>query len=154
MKVLSCLNQSLMCHCRKFFLLLLILALPLFLGAWSITMNRGGINPNYVDKIEDGKTKKSEILTLFGDPQETKRTPEGVIFVYKTYATKEASPRKAAKDEGPNTTTAVDSPYSLEQNLNRKSKEGPTQELSSSLTIFFGRDGDTVQSHEFKKNKE
>ncbi len=154
MKMVSNLNQSLMRHCRKFCLLLLILALPLCLGAWSITMNRGGINPNYVDKIQDGKTKKSEILTLFGDPQETKRTPEGVIFVYRTYATKEAAPKKAAKDEGPNTTTAVDSPFSLEQNLKRKSKQGPTKELSSSLTVFFGQDGDTVQSHEFKRVEE
>ncbi len=116
-------------------------------------MNRG-INPNYVDKIEDGKTKKSEILTLFGDPQETKRTPEGVIFVYKTFTTKESTPKKGAKDEGPSTAPAVDSPYTLEETLKRKSKEGPTPELSSSLTIFFGRDGDTVQSHEFRKNKE
>jgi hypothetical protein len=156
-KVVSCLNQNLMRHCRKFFLLLLILALPLCLGAWSITMNRGGINPNYVDKIQDGKTKKSEILTLFGDPQETKHTPEGVIFVYETYTTKETAPKRSAKDkdEGPNTTTAVDSPFSLEQNLKRKSsKEGPTKELSSSLTVFFGQDGDTVRSHEFRRVKE
>ena len=141
-------------HCRKVFLVLLIPALPLLLGAWSISMHRSGINPSYVERIEDGKTKKSEILTLFGDPQETKRTPEGMVFVYKTFATKEAFPKKAAKDEGPNTTAAVDSPYSLEQTLKRKPKEGPTQDLSSSLTIFFGRDGDTVQSHEYRKNKE
>ena len=50
MKVVSSLNKSMQRHCRKFFLLLLILALPLFLGAWSITMNRGGINPNYVEQ--------------------------------------------------------------------------------------------------------
>ncbi len=153
MNVVSSLNQSMKRHCRKFFLLLLILALPLFLGAWSISMNRG-INSSYVDRIEDGKTKKSEILTLFGDPQETKRTPEGVIFVYKTFTTKESTPKRGAKDEGLSTAPAVDSPYTLEETLKRKSKEGPTPELSSSLTIFFGRDGDTVQSHEFRKNKE
>jgi hypothetical protein len=130
--------------------LLLVLALPLLLGAWNITMNKG-INASYVERIKDGKTKKSEILTLFGDPQETKRTPEGLIFVYKTYITKEKSVSWKDKGGESKTAAAVDSPYSLEQTLKRKPKEGPTQEVTSSLTIFFGSDGETVQSHDFKQ---
>jgi len=138
---------------RKLFLLPVILAMPFFLGAWSISMNRG-INTNYVDRIEDGKTKKSEILTLFGDPQEIKRTPEGVTFVYKAFTTKESS-RKSPKEAGMSSSASVDTPYSLEETLKKKTKgEGPVQEVSSTLTVFFGRDGDTVQSHEFKKIKE
>ncbi len=136
---------------RGFARILLILALPLFLGAWSITMNKG-INPHFVDRIQDGKTKKSEILTLFGDPQETKRTPEGLIFVYKTFQTKEKPVSWKDQDKESKTATSVDTPYSLEQNLKRKPKEGPVQEVTSTLTIFFGRDGETVQSHEYKEH--
>ena len=130
--------------------LLLVLVLPLLLGAWNITMNKG-INTNYVERIQDGKTKKSEILTLFGDPQETKRTSDGLIFVYKTYRIKEKSVSWKDKDDESKTAAAVDSPYSLEQTLKRKPKEGPSQEVSSTLTIFFGADGETVQSHDFKQ---
>ncbi len=132
---------------RGFALALAILALPLLLGAWSITSEKT-INPRYVGRIEDGKTTKSEILTLFGDPQETKHMPEGVVFVYKTFRTKERT--RPSKVSEPNVSTSVDSPYSLEQNLKRKPKEGPIKELSSTLTIFFGPDGETVRSHEFK----
>jgi hypothetical protein len=143
-------SQSLLQKGRRAALLLLVLALPLLLGAWSITMNRG-INTKYVERIQDGKTKKSEILTLFGDPQETKRTPEGLIFVYKAFKTKESPPPNwKDKDNETKTSSAVDSPYSLEQTLKRKPKDGPAQEVSSILTIFFGSDGETVQSHEYK----
>jgi hypothetical protein len=136
---------------RVIALVLLTLALPLFLGAWSISMNRN-INARYVERIQDGKTKKSEILTLFGDPQEIKRTPDGIIFVYKTFRTKQPAPSyKATKDEDTKTGAAVESPFTLEETLKRKPKEGPVQEESSVLTIYFGADGDTVRSHDFKE---
>jgi outer membrane protein assembly factor BamE (lipoprotein component of BamABCDE complex) len=136
---------------RGLALALLILAAPFLVGGWEITMHKG-INPSYVERIQDGKTKKSEILTLFGDPQETKRTSDGLIFVYQTYRTKEKSVSwKDSKTEEPKTAAAVDSPYSLEQTLKRKPKEGPAQEVSSALTIYFGSDGETVQSHDFKQ---
>jgi len=132
-------------------LLLMIFALPLLLGAWSISTSKG-INARYVERIQDGKTKKPEILTLFGDPQETRRMPEGLVFVYKSFRTKETpSPSWKDKDKETKTSAAVDSPYSLEQTLKRKPKEGPGQELSSTLIILFGPDGETVQSHEFKQ---
>jgi len=143
-------SQSLLQKGRGAARLLLVLVLPLLLGAWNITMNKG-INTNYVERIQDGKTKKSEILTLFGDPQETKRTPDGLIFVYKSYRIKEKSVSWKDKDDESKTASAVDSPYSLEQTLKRKPKEGPTQEVTSTLTIFFGSDGETVQSHDFKQ---
>ncbi len=143
-------SQSLLQKGRGAARLLLVLALPLLLGAWNITMNKG-INANYVERIQDGKTKKSEILTLFGDPQETKRTSDGLTFVYKTYKLKEKSVSWKDKEEESKTPAAVDSPYALEETLKRKPKEGPTQEVSSTLTIYFGSDGETVQSHEFKE---
>jgi len=151
MKPLQSYSQRLLQKGRGTALILLILALPLLLGAWNITM-RQGINPAYVERIQDGKSKKHEILTWFGDPQEIKRTPDGIIFVYKTLRTKEDSLRRKGKDEESKTAAAVDSPYSLEQTLKRKPKEGPVQEVASTLTIFFGSDGETVQSHEFKEN--
>ena len=70
--------------------------------------------------------------------------------MYKTFRTKEKSVSWKDKDNEPKTAASVDSPYSLEQTLKRKPKEGPVQEVSSTLTIFFGSDGETVQSHEFK----
>jgi hypothetical protein len=132
-------------------LALLVLALPFLLGAWKIMMNKG-INPSYVERIENGKTKRSEILTLFGDPQETKRTPEGMIYVYKTYRPKESVKKKVKNDQEPIGLSSVDSPSELEERLKRSHpKEAPTQEMSSILTIYFKPDGETVQSHEFKE---
>ena len=141
-------SQNLLQKGRGTGLVLLIVALPLLLGAWTISTSRG-INTSYVERIQNGKTKKHEILTLFGDPQETKRTPDGIIFVYKTFRTKERSSRRT-NDES-KAAASVDSPFSLEQTLKRKPKEGPVQEVSSSLTIYFGSDGETVQSHEYKE---
>jgi hypothetical protein len=148
MKPQPCASRGNLPQGRGLALALLVCALPFLLGAWKIIMNKG-INPSYVERIEDGKTKKSEILTLFGDPQETKRTPEGVIFVYKTYRPKE-SPLPKNKDDA-TTAPSVDSPFTLEETLKRQHKEGPVQELGSMLTIYFKADGETVQSHEFKE---
>jgi hypothetical protein len=134
---------------RGLALVLLVLALPLLLGAWKIIMSKG-INPSYVERIEDGKTKKTEILTLFGDPQETKRTPEGLIYVYKTYRPK-GTPYGKKKESDATTAPSVDSPFTLEETLKRKPKEGPVQEVASILTIYFKPDGETVMSHEFKQ---
>jgi hypothetical protein len=151
MKPQSCASGRTLPRGRGLALALLVLALPLLLGAWKIMMNKG-INPSYVERIEDGKTKKSEILTLFGDPQETKRLPEGTVFVYKTFKPKETPRRKAKEDNEPVGVSSVDSPYELEQRLKRKpTKEEPTEEISSMLTIYFKADGETVRSHEFKE---
>ena len=131
-------------------LVLFFLALPLLVGGWKIIMNKG-INPSYVDRIEDGKTKRSEILTLFGDPQETKRTPEGMIYVYKTLRAKETPQSKKKKGDDVNIAPSVDSPFTLEETLKRKPKADPAHEVSSMLTIYFKPDGETVMSHEFKQ---
>jgi len=136
---------------RGLALALVVLALPLLLGGWSITRNKG-INPSYVERIEDGKTKRSEILTLFGDPQETERTPEGMIYVYKTFRPKENVKKKPKDDQRPIGLSSVDSPQELEERLKHSHKqEGPPQELGSMLTIHFKSDGETVMSHDFKQ---
>ena len=137
---------------RGLVLALLVLALPLLLGGWKITMNKG-INTSYVDRIEDGKTKRSEILTLFGDPQETKRTPEGMIYVYKAKRPKETVKKKRKDDQEPIGLSNVDSPDELEHRLKtyHKKKEAPAEELESVLTIYFKPDGETVRNHSFKQ---
>ncbi len=134
---------------RKLGAVLVALAVPLLLGAWKDIVGRG-INRTYVERIQDGKTKKPEILTWFGDPHEVKRTPEGVIYIYQTFRPKSDRPRKDTREIRP----AADTPYHLEQNLQMRStkeKEGPTKELESRLTIRFKPDGETVQSHEYRE---
>ena len=133
-------------------MVLALFALPLFLGGWKIIMNKG-INPIYVDRIEDGKTKRSEILTLFGDPQETKRTGDGLSYVYKTYQPQGTTHEKKDNREFIGL-SSVDSPSELEHRLQstqkRKKMEGD-KEVASTLTIYFKPDGETVMSHEFEQ---
>lgn len=135
---------------RQAALVLVIFTLPLFLGAWKIIRGHD-INPAYVDRIQDGKTKKHEILTLFGDPEEIDRTPEGVVYIYETYRDKETVPKKGRRV----TSTPQDSPYFREDWLKEKRKReaaaAANKELDRRLIIRFDREGDTVQSHEYKQ---
>ena len=134
---------------RRASLVLLILAVTL-LGAWKIIMG-DSINPSYVERIQDGKTKRHEILTLFGDPQETKRTPEGLVLIYKSYRNKETLPRQ---DTRKSKNVVADNPYFQEYQMSEvqsTKKKGSNKELASSLTIRFKPDGETVQSHEYKE---
>ena len=151
MKPQPCVGPEKFSQGRGLALALFVLALPLLVGGWQIITNKG-INPSYVDRIEDGKTKRSQILTLFGDPQETKRTPEGMIYVYKTLRAKETPQSKKKKGDDATIAPSVDSPFTLEETLKRKPKEGPAQEVGSMLIIHFKPDGETVMSHEFKQN--
>jgi len=126
---------------------LLVLALPLLLGAWK-TFTGHGINRSYVERIQNGKTKKPEILTWFGDPQEIKRTPEGLIFIYKSFRAKQERSSREARE----VKQSADTPFQLEENLKKKpSKDISTQELASTLTIRFQPDGETVQSHDYQE---
>ncbi len=132
---------------RGFWAVVAILALPLLLGAWKGAAGQS-INPNYVERIQDGKTKKPEILTWFGDPQEVKRTPEGVVYIYQTFRAKQGGLQKDTRDIKP----AADTPFQLEENLKMKPRKAdPTQELESSLIIRFKPDGETVQSHQYQR---
>ena len=147
MKSLIILNHKQAGRARQAALFLLVFTLPLFLGAWKIVRGRD-INPAYVDRIQDGKTKKHEILTLFGDPDEIDRTPEGTVYIYKTFREKTALPKKERKALG----TVQDSPYFTEDWVKNKStQKEPGKELASMLAIRFGQDGETVQSHAYKQ---
>jgi hypothetical protein len=129
---------------------LLLLSLPLLLGGWKEVTGRR-LNPRYIERIQDGKTKKHEILVLFGDPEEIQRSPEGLVFIYRTYRQVEAPPsREIYKPPAPQSTSI----YALEEGAREEKKpvkKGPVKEVASTLTIRFGPDGETVQSHEYKE---
>ncbi len=130
-------------------LVLLVLLLPGLLGAWRITSGES-INPQYVKRIQDGVTKKHEILLYFGDPKEIERTEDGPVYKYYNYKDAPAMPYKHdQRDINPQS----DSLYLIDENKQLKKpvvkKEGKI--LRSSLTIRFKKDGDTVLSHEFKE---
>lgn len=142
----SCKDRMLL-RGRELSVILVVLALAFLLGAWK-TFTGHGINRSYVERIQNGKTKKPEILTWFGDPQETKRTPEGLVFIYKTFRAKQ----KRAPREVREVKQSADTPFQLEENLKKKpSKDISTQELASTLTIRFQPDGETVQSHDYQE---
>jgi hypothetical protein len=133
-------------------LLRLSLLVGLVLGgvAWK-ELGGANFNPRYIDRIVNGQTKKHEILTLFGDPQEIRRSPEGVVFIYKNF--------KAAEPEGkpqiykkPQDQSLTPYPVGDEgRQVAAPPTKTPTRVLKSTLTIYFKPDGETVQSHEFKE---
>jgi len=132
---------------RGFWAVLAILALPLLLGAWKGAAGRG-INPSYMERIQDGKTKKSEILTWFGDPQEIKRSPEGVVYIYQTFRAKQGPAQKDTRE----IKRAPETPFHMEEHLKFKPRnQDPDQEPASSLIIHFQPDGETVQSHQYQR---
>lgn len=134
---------------RRMALVLIILLLPGLLGAWRI-MSGETINPRYVERIQNGKTTKQEILLLFGDPQEIDRTSEGVTYVYKSYKDAPAMPYKW-EDRKIN----PQSDQLLVIDPNKQIKKAPVKTegkiLRSTLLIRFKPDGETVLSHEYKE---
>lgn len=135
---------------RPLALIGLALVLPVLTGAWKDISGRR-LNPRYIERIQDGKTKKHEILLLFGDPEEVRRTPEGLVFIYKTYRIPETLPsRQIYKPPEPQST----SPFGIEEALKEEPKpvkRGPAKEVAAILTIRFKPDGETVQSHEYQE---
>ena len=61
-----------------------VLGLMVLLLAWR-DVSGNTINPRYVERIKDGQTTKNEIMLMFGEPQEIKRTENGVVFTYKSF---------------------------------------------------------------------
>lgn len=147
MKSLMSCNLRKIGRARGVALVLVVLTLPLFLGAWKIVMSHD-INPAYVERIQDGKTKKHEILTLFGDPEEIDRTPEGIVYIYKSFRDKETLPKRGRTVKS----TPQDSPYFTEDwQKNKSARKVSDKEVASMLIIHFDRDGETVRSHEYKQ---
>ncbi len=129
--------------------ILLVLLLPLLLGAWS-DFTGNTINPNYVKRIQDGKTTKTEILAFFGDPKEVEKTDLGPVYRYSSY-----------KDAAPDTPYIHSKRHIQEQSdklyvdSDKQVKKAPLKTegkiLRSTLTVRFKSDGETVMSHEYKE---
>jgi len=127
----------------------MILLLPGLLGAWK-TISGDTIDGRHVERIQDGKTTKNEILLLFGEPQETSRTPEGVIYTYKSFKDTPAMPYRP---ENRQINPQSDQLYVIDPNKQIKKAPLKTEGkiLKSTLLIRFKPDGQTVMSHEYKE---
>jgi hypothetical protein len=134
--------------------LVVLLLLPLIMGgAWE-SMTGKTINPRYVERIQNGKTTKHEILLYFGDPQETQRTPDGLVWVYKSFKDAPAMPyRHEKRDINPQSDQLM-----FVRDEDKKIKKAPLKTegkiLHSTLTVRFKADGETVMSHEYKEHKD
>jgi hypothetical protein len=135
---------------RRLTLILLILLLPLLLGAWrDFTGNT--INPNYVKRLQDGKTTRTEILAFFGDPKEVEKTDLGPVYKYFSY--KDAPAGTPYQHDKRKIQEQSDSLYLIDENKQIKKPQVKTEGkiLRSALTIRFKGDGETMMSHEYKE---
>jgi outer membrane protein assembly factor BamE (lipoprotein component of BamABCDE complex) len=127
----------------------MILLLPGLLGAWKVVSGES-IDRRHVERIQDGKTTKNEILLLFGDPQEIDRAPEGVTYTYKSFKDTPAMPYRP---ENRKINPQSDQIYVI--NEDKQIKKAPLKTegkiLKSTLLIRFKPDGQTVMSHEYKE---
>ncbi len=134
---------------RRLTLVLMIMLLPGLLGAWRI-ISGDTIDARHVSRIKDGKTTKQEILLLFGDPQEIDRTPEGVVYLYKSFKDAPAMPYDPSKRK-----IAPQSDQIFVLDDNKQIKKPPVKTkgkiLKSTLLLRFKPDGETVLSHEYKE---
>lgn len=130
--------------------LMVLLLLPLILGSSWRAMTGRTINPHKVERIQNGQTTKHEIMLYFGDPQETHRTPQGLVFIYKSYKDAPAMPYRP-ENRKPN----PQSESLMVIDENKQIKKAPLKTkgkiLHSTLTIRFKPDGRTVMSHEYKE---
>jgi outer membrane protein assembly factor BamE (lipoprotein component of BamABCDE complex) len=110
------------------------------------------INPNYVERIKDGQTTKNEIMLLFGEPKEIKRTENGVVYTYKSFKDAPALPYDPSKRQ-PNPQS--DKPFLLDDEKKIKMVQEKTEGkiLKSTLIIYFKPDGQTVSGHEYTEHK-
>ena len=124
--------------------ILLVLLLPLLLGAWQ-DFTGNTINPNYVKRIQDGKTTRTEILAFFGDPKEVEKSDLGPVYQYSSY--KDAAPDTPYIHEKRHIQEQSDNLYVDE---NKQVKKPPLKTegkiLRSTLTVRFKSDGETVMS--------
>jgi hypothetical protein len=133
---------------RKLPALLTLLLAVVLLGGWRDFGET--INPKYVARIKDGVTTKHEILLLFGDPQNVDRSPEAVIFTYRSYA--DAPPPVSSKlyhEANPQSST----PFVIDdqKNVKLKTPHKGGKILKGTLTVRFTPDGQKVVGHEYKE---
>ena len=136
-------------RCRRIASVLMILLLPGLLGAWKVISGES-IDRRHVERIQDGKTTKNEILLLFGDPQEIDRAAEGVTYTYKSFKDAPAMPYRPENRE---INPQSDQKFVLDPNKQIKKAPLKTEGkiLKSTLLIRFKPDGQTVMSHEYKE---
>jgi hypothetical protein len=129
---------------------LLVLFIPLLLG-WSWKDANGiTIDPNFVQRIQDGKTTKQEVILYFGDPKEIERTSEGLVYKYFSYKDAPAlpyRPEQRVPEEQSTTQYLVEDSKHIKKPVVKN--EGKI--LRSSLMIRFKPDGETVMSHEYQE---
>ncbi len=129
---------------------LLVLLLPVFLGAWQ-DASGNTINPRFVERIQNGKTTKNEILLYFGDPKEIEKGDEGPIYKYFSYKDSPAAlpyiPERRIPQEQSSSLDVIDENKQIKKPTVKK--EGKI--LRSTLVIRFKGDGMTVMSHEYKE---
>jgi hypothetical protein len=134
---------------RRIVLVVLVLLLPGLLGAWRINFG-DTIDPHYVQRIQDGKTTKMEIMTLFGDPQDVTRGPDGVTYVYKSFKDAPATPYKPWERQ-----INPQSESRMLIDADKQIKKVPLKTngkiLKSTLFIHFKPGSNTVESHEYKE---
>ncbi len=129
----------------------LLLGLMLLLLAWR-DVSGNTINPNYVERIKDGQTTKNEIMLMFGEPKEVKRTENGVVFTYKSF--KDAPALRYDPDKRLPSPQS-DKPFLVDEDNKIKRVQEKTEGkiLKSTLIIYFKPDGQTVSGHEYTENK-
>ena len=136
-------------RCRRIASVLMILMLPGLLGGWRVISGES-IDRRHVERIQDGKTTKNEVLLLFGDPQEIDRGAEGVTYSYKSFKDTPAMP---SRPEDRKINPQSDQPFVI--NEDKQIKKAPLKTegkiLRSTLLIRFKPDGQTVMSHEYKE---
>jgi hypothetical protein len=137
---------------RKFFRqLLLLVGLMLLVLAWQ-DVSGNTINPRYVERIKDGQTTKNEIMLLFGEPKEIKKTESGVVYTYKSFKDAPALPYDPNKRQ-PNPQS--DKPFLLDDEKKIKMVQEKTEGkiLKSTLIIYFKPDGQAVSRHEYTETQ-
>jgi hypothetical protein len=134
---------------RRATIILVILLLPMWLGAWRI-ISGDTIDPRNVKRIKNGLTTKNEILLLFGDPQDIQRTSEGTVFTYKSFKDAPAMPYKPEERK---INPQSDQLFVIDENKQIKKAPLKTEGkiLRSTLVVRFKPDGQTVMSHEYKE---
>ena len=136
-------------RCCRMASVLLILLLPGLLGAWRVVSGES-IDRRHVERIQDGKTTKNEILLLFGDPHEIDRGSEGLTYTYKNFKDAPAMPYRPEKRQ---INPQSDQIFVIDPNKQIKKAPLKTEGkiLKSTLVIRFKPDGLTVLSHEYKE---
>ena len=134
---------------RRIASVLMILLLPGLLGAWRIVSGES-IDRRHVERIQDGKTTKNEILLLFGDPQEINRAPEGVIYTFKSFKDAPAMPYRP---ENRKINPQSDQKFVIhpDKQITTAPLKTEGKILRSTLVIRFKPDGQTVMSHEYQE---